>query len=49
MDVSYFRRLYGNSRHQEPAAAPSDFSPFSVAAPVDARLPLAVVTWSMGA
>jgi hypothetical protein len=40
LDVSYFRRLYGNfTLTKNRLVQPSDFSPFSVAAPVDARLP----------
>jgi hypothetical protein len=40
MNVSYFRRIYGNfTVTQNLAVMPADFSPFSITAPVDSRLP----------
>jgi hypothetical protein len=40
VNVGYFRRWYGNARVTDNlAVGPSDFDPFCVTAPVDARLP----------
>ncbi|MEO8257862.1 MAG: carboxypeptidase regulatory-like domain-containing protein [Acidobacteriota bacterium] len=40
MDLGYFRRVYGNfTLTDNTAVAPGDYSPYSVTAPVDSRLP----------